>query len=1810
MFASSVSATACTFYPFQDETSSSVVLLTTRSSLQISQLPLQTYRDSYCAVFEKTASSTDARPDFTYSGKAYDGSGTATDLTDLALIASSLSAAYEKPNGVLPYLKTLWEKDTAPLLKNRGDLLRLKTLLCYDETQDAVTLILSDKIFMNGSDAVPSLFSTLFAEDVDDENFLPVRIAITGKESVLELNGSDLFAKGFDAAMPDVLLNDVGLHYDYDVSVTASDISADTVFAGTGAKNDPYFLTCAEELVGFMGDGEKNATGKYAVLGKNIFVNSYGKSGRKLHLGTLYASLNGCGYGLIGLSDECLFVEVKGAVFDLSVYVYGEKETDCVFAETLSGRAENIALYGTQDAVCGFFQTVNGTAERCLNALSCEYAFCETFGKDGTLKNCLATAGTAFAGTDDGKGCAYCIATTSEGYTLLNGKAVKTQDADDIVLRENGYDTDTVFGYEIGLPDTFPSFRKEGVEYKRKNEESFVIEDGTYGDAEFAIADVSDVFENYHGLTWKYNGVAATVSDGVLEAGSYEGTLLLSGTTELLPEKRVFSFTVKQATCPVKIGSTTVSTEVSFTYTGAEIPATAEEKDTVMTTLQNTYGYTISFEYTALGTSLSRSEIVGAGTYNVKYAAESKNYVKQTWDRKVTVTKAVLSVVVSDGTVRYNEETDYSDFTVTATFLGRDVGKTLDDFLPKKATTYLTSSYTAGEKTGKTFAVSFVYAGITLNDYQWDDGSIQKGKLTVVKALLPQGDISFYGATAKKNGSSLVTYTGEEQTWQVEGVPNGFSVSYDKNAYTDAGNYTVSATISDKNGNYQDLVLTVDVTVAKAELTVAAKDLSKEYGYAVAFADFSGEGEGLLGEDTLASLGVLFLPYNGSTPIAEGSVLSIGTYRIAASTASEAKNYQITFEDGEFTVTKISLTALYKNNQGLNENFDDKTVTYSGEAFSRTLSFFEKDGYTVSYTYAGLKKTSVTDAGTYLVRATVTPKEPSDYAETVYTCTLTILKKKTKIAFTQKTFLYTYVPGGTVNYAQESYCPYQKEDIPDGYSIDYSCDYENAVRAGTYQMRVAFAGDKNLEGAQDTATLTVTPFTAEVSLTRSYTYQASKREPVVTVVGSTEVKAELPSSVFAFSYIESVYGTVLQEAVSVGIYTVYVACKNADYVLRENEFEMEIEPLMVDITIGNLTFTYGTSGEIVDNGVHYEIQEDYITRYDYYVAETDATVEEITFRLSPNASGRYFPANVYELKTEYIVQKGNYRFRFATGSTNRVTVKQRVLTNVWMLDGNIYPYANLTLVYSGTKQNGRFTSQTDNYAAGQNAGTVGISVTIQSGGTYKDLYGVGVYKLTVSSKDKNNYSVEKETESLTVYIQKADLHFWIEDVSVQQYETFGGMQYRTEGLVGADEEKDVKTLEGAKIRQICGYTVGSKAGSTYEIDMSATFDNYNAVVEKKGTLSVLKSAYGEYVLRDTAYTYDGTPKSITLTSVDYGVTVSYSGNNKVDTGVYTVVATVTYPTGRVTTTTAKLTILQAVPSVSVEPYFTVYRRDTLLTEDVIQGRALAGEREIEGSFSFRKQENKLSENENTYAVVFTPKDTHNFASVVTDLTITAYQVSGYLLQYGGSYTWSSGNLVIDGNVTVRLDTEAVSGIADKLSFRKNGQEVRIAVLDTEETVELSVWFEGEQVYATTFAVLYYTEEEPEKTVIDESFFALIDIQIDSKKEILYVGDGGGRIALSEKATEEYSLYVNGNLVGKSGYVVLKSDDYVSVILQHSRYGTVYSHVFTVKDVSERETIEPTPEKEGLATYWYGIFGGVGGVLVVGIVLLIVFKKKH
>ena len=277
-------------------------------------------------------------------------------------------------------------------------------------------------------------------------------------------------------------------------------------------------------------------------------------------------------------------------------------------------------------------------------------------------------------------------------------------------------------------------------------------------------------------------------------------------------------------------------------------------------------------------------------------------------------TPTLESISVSGATEVFIDEFDYADYTITATYS--------DD---STQTATLTADNLSAEDKAKlstvgTHALTVSYESVTCS---W----------TVTLKNHDFAGLTFDDITT--------TYDGTAKTLAVAGLPTGAQVSYDKaTSYTNAGEYTVKATVA--LANYNPVELTATLTIKKAVYDMSA----------VIFADktvtYNGESHSILATN---------LPNGVTAQYTGNNKINADEYTITATFTGDSANYElIASQTATLTINK----ATYDMSGVV---FKDKSVNYTGEAYSIEATNLPSG---VSATYDGNNQTQ---AGEYTVTA-------------------------------------------------------------------------------------------------------------------------------------------------------------------------------------------------------------------------------------------------------------------------------------------------------------------------------------------------------------------------------------------------------------------------------------------------------------------------------------------------------------------------------------------------------------------------------------------------------------------------------------------------------------------------------------------------------------------------------------------------------------------------------------------------------------------------------------------------------------------------
>ncbi|WP_297338576.1 MBG domain-containing protein, partial [Algoriphagus sp.] len=165
-------------------------------------------------------------------------------------------------------------------------------------------------------------------------------------------------------------------------------------------------------------------------------------------------------------------------------------------------------------------------------------------------------------------------------------------------------------------------------------------------------------------------------------------------------------------------------------------------------------------------------------------------------------------------------------------------------------------------------------------------------------------------------------FDGTEKSLAITGdLPEETSVEYSNNSRIDVGLQTVTATIT--GGNYEELLLTAELTITPATLSITAEaNQSKTYGDADP--TFSYQASGFKNGDGESIL-------TGALARVVGE--NVGSYAINLGSLSAGANYTINYTGADFAITERTLTVIADPNQGKVYGEADPTLTYTASNF-------------------------------------------------------------------------------------------------------------------------------------------------------------------------------------------------------------------------------------------------------------------------------------------------------------------------------------------------------------------------------------------------------------------------------------------------------------------------------------------------------------------------------------------------------------------------------------------------------------------------------------------------------------------------------------------------------------------------------------------------------------------------------------------------------------------------------------------------------------------------------------------------------------
>ena len=327
-----------------------------------------------------------------------------------------------------------------------------------------------------------------------------------------------------------------------------------------------------------------------------------------------------------------------------------------------------------------------------------------------------------------------------------------------------------------------------------------------------------------------------------------------------------------------------------------------------------------------------------------------------------TVAKAPLSIKAINASKIYGEDNPIFDYV----YKGFVNSETEDILITKPVGT------TTATKTSPVGTYPITFSGGEATNYAF---TYEQGELTVSKA----------GLTAKVKDATKV-YGDENPSFDIEyvGLKNGETAPEWTTAPTiqtaatktsDVGDYAIKANDAVAK-NYDLAIADGKLTVTQAPLTITATNASRQYFDDEPAFEYSCTGF-RNGDDKQA------LTKEPALVTEAEKTSAVGTYKITPSSA-EAKNYAISYEQGELTITKRELKATSHASRLYGEENPTLPIEYTGFVNSET------EDVLTTKPVATTTATKTSPVGTYPI--TVSGGEATNYAFTYEQGELTVSK--------------------------------------------------------------------------------------------------------------------------------------------------------------------------------------------------------------------------------------------------------------------------------------------------------------------------------------------------------------------------------------------------------------------------------------------------------------------------------------------------------------------------------------------------------------------------------------------------------------------------------------------------------------------------------------------------------------------------------------------------------------------------------------------------------------------------------------------------
>ncbi|WP_190300363.1 MBG domain-containing protein [Rufibacter hautae] len=681
------------------------------------------------------------------------------------------------------------------------------------------------------------------------------------------------------------------------------------------------------------------------------------------------------------------------------------------------------------------------------------------------------------------------------------------------------------------------------------------VNDATYnGSSHGGSAKVTGAAELDQAVTVYYEGIAPTVyatsTTAPTNAGTYKATATYAESADYLGSTDSKNFTISKANAFLSLSNLT------HTYDGTVKSATA----------------TVSPE--GLSGVIVSGSGTDAGSYSATASLNNPNYEATDVSGNLSISPASSTVNMSDVTVTF----DGNAHAATASAYGAGGLNTSANFTYSYsgvAPTVYPASTNAPTNAG-TYNVIATYTGDANHT-----GSSKTATVTINKA------------TATLSLDNLThTYDGTAKLATAISSPANLSgITISNNGKTDAGTYTVIASLN--NPNYTAENVTGNLEIAKADQKINwTAPAAITYGTALSATQLNATVTGLAGGSAAGAL--TYAP-------ASNTVLNAGTHTLSV-TAAETTNYNEATETVSLTVNKAEQVITWSN---------PANIVY-GTALSGTqLNATALGGAILTYSpEAG----TVLGAGTRTL--TVNAAEADNYKAGSKSVEIIVEKATATITLTAADLSQTF--NGLAKSVGYSINPADVTGVTVSYRKN-GTPVAAPINAGSYEVLATLIND-NYSGSAEGTLVIAKALTSTVVSSTDATYNGSAHSASAKVTGAGSLDQAV--TVYYAGVAPTVYPSSTTAPISAGTYSATSTyAENLNYLGSSDVKEFTIGKKAASVVVAAKTKVYGATDPVFTGTLTGFLENDNVEAS--YNREAGETVADgpyaITATLSPVA---------------------------------------------------------------------------------------------------------------------------------------------------------------------------------------------------------------------------------------------------------------------------------------------------------------------------------------------------------------------------------------------------------------------------------------------------------------------------------------------------------------------------------------------------------------------------------------------------------------